>query len=178
MNESSGKREVVYRPETVKETRPEFRTTFLPITEVKWMPYVQGRWNPFRQPTVAYRQVPKTRWEARSEVISRTTTQTHWVPEKRTVEIPHRTVRYETRQESDVELVARSMPRPAVTSTVDPAIVARLQPIPPNGSQPAASMASARVDPFSRSESQSGMRTNVLAPATNYSTAPVNGIYR
>ncbi|MCO8121831.1 hypothetical protein NHH03_08795 [Stieleria sp. TO1_6] len=159
---------LVYRPETVKETRPEYKTTYLPVTEVKWRPVVQGRWNLLRQPTVAYRQVPETRWEARTEVVERTTMHTRYVPEKRTVEIPHRQVRYENRQHTELELVARAMPQPTIpSSNVDPAVVARLQPMAsPNA--PVSSVAS-RSDP-SRSVHQSGMDPQVLYPSNSYST--------
>ena len=163
---------LVYRPETVKETRPEYRTSYLPVTQMKWMPYVEGRWNLFRQPTVAYRQVPETRWEARSEVINRTTMQTRWIAESQTVEIPHRIVRYETTEQKGVELVARSMPQPQLPSGVAPEIAARLRPLPPGtgmSSQSATAIASNSMGRSSsesplRSEMQAGMRTNVLMP--------------
>ena len=60
-----------------------------PVVEYKWEPRVQGRWNPFRPPTVAYQHVPHTCWEARNEVVHRTNTRTEWVAERRTVEVPH-----------------------------------------------------------------------------------------
>jgi len=152
---------LVYRPETVKETRPEYSTTYTPVTETKWSPYLQGRWNLFRQPSVAYRKVRETRWEARSEVVNRTTMKTRWVPEKRTVEIPHRTVRYERTRHTDVELVARAMAPPRVQTNVDPAIVARLRPMPSAG--PVTSVATNSTRPMgSRSSMQSGMQPQVL----------------
>jgi len=164
--------QLVYRPETVQETRPEVRTTYTPVTTMKWMPYVEGRWNPFRQPTVAYRQIPETSWQARSEVVNRTTTQTRYVAERRTVEVPHRIVRYETKYQTDVELVAKAAPRPKVGgSNLDPQIASRLRPLEPvqGSSQPVAAIASNIVgqrtsDPPRRNATQSGMRTNVLAP--------------
>jgi hypothetical protein len=170
--------QTIYRPETVQETRPEVRTVYTPVTTMKWMPYVEGRWNPFRQPTVAYRQVPETRWEARSEVVNRTSTQTRWVAERRTVEVPHRTVRYETKTQTDVELVAKALPKPSVpSSNVDPQIASRLRPLEPVGgsNQPVAAIASNTVgrmtsDPPRRNAMQSGMRTNVLTPAGSIGT--------
>lgn len=189
--------QVVYRPETIKETRPEVRTSYLPVTQMKWMPYVEGRWNPFRQPTVAYRQVPETHWESRSEVINRTTMQTRWVAEKRTVEIPHRTVRYETKQKTDLQLVARRMPTPQVGSNIDPKIAARLRPLnQPDSttiaSQPVTAIASNIVGRSTseqprRSSMQAGMRTNVLqpqgvlgtpAPSVGIATVPSFSTYR
>jgi hypothetical protein len=173
---------MVYRPETVRETRPEVRTTYTPVTQMRWMPYIEGRWNPFRQPTVAYRQVPETRWEARNEVINRTTTKTQWVAEKRTVEIPHKIVRHQRQRRTDLELVARGQPQPQVDSGVDPAIAARLRPLdsqphnpqlrPVQSTTTVASNTVGRMtsDPPRRSSMQSGMRTNVLTPANTVGT--------
>lgn len=170
---------VVHRPETVMETRPEFRTSYLPVTQMKWMPYVEGRWNPFRQPTVAYRQVPETRWEARSEVVNRTTTQTRWVAEKRTVEVPHQVVRYETTEHKGLELVARGMPQPRVGSNVAPEVAARLRPISSTDStftpQPVTAIASNTVgqatsEPPLRSSTQTGLRPQVLHPSNGLGT--------
>ncbi|WP_182868761.1 hypothetical protein [Stieleria mannarensis] len=171
---------VVHRPETVTEIRPEVRTSYSPVTQMRWMPYVEGRWNPFRQPTVAYRQVPETRWEARSEVVNRATTQTRWVAETRTVDVPKRTVRYETTEQKGLELVARAMPQPRVGSNVAPEIAARLQPISTTtdgtyATQPVTAIASNTVgrstsEPPLRSSTQSGMRTNVLQPASSMTT--------
>lgn len=160
----------VYRPETVRRTQPEVKTTYLPVTEVKWRPYMEGRWNPFRQPTVAYRQVPETHWEARNEVVNRTTSETRWMPEKRTVEIPHETVRYETQQQVDYQLVSRGMPQPTIGPSIDTAVASRLRPLDSN--VPAATrtqIASNTVgrhtsDQPRRSANQSGMRKNVLMP--------------
>lgn len=171
--------QTVYRPETVVETRPELRTTYTPVTQMRWMPYVEGRWNPFRQPTVAYRQVPETRWEARSEVVNRTTSQTRYVAERRTVEIPHRTVRYQAKQQTNVELVAKALPQPQVdpAGSVDPQIASRLRPLEPvgSGSAPAVAIASNTVgrmtsDPPGRTAMQTGMRTNVLSPTNTVGT--------
>lgn len=192
---------LVYRPETVKETRPEYRTSYLPITQMKWMPYVENRWNPFRQPRVAYRQVPETHWEARNEVINRTTMQTRWIPEKRTIEIPHRVVRYETVEQPVVELAARAMPQPRLGPNVSPQIAARLRPISqsnPAGfsSAPTTAIATNNVGRSGRDDShrdsmQRGMQTNVLQRSSglgsplpmpgsnaNIATSPSLPIYR
>lgn len=168
----------VFVPETVKETRPEYRTTYLPVTQMKWMPYVEGRWNPFRQPRVAYRQVPETHWEARSEVVNRTTMQTRWIAEKRTVEIPHRIVRYETSNQTNMQFVGRRMPRPQLGANLDPKVAARLRPLAEAAAtsiaaQPSAAsntVGRATSDPPRRSSMQAGMRTNVLQPAGSLGT--------
>lgn len=187
----------VYRPETVKKTQPEVSTIYLPITQVKWRPYVEGRWNPFRQPTVAYRQVPETRWEARSQVVDRTTYETRMVAEKRTIDIPHQIVRYQTEQREVLTPVDRLAAKPAPPAGVDPAVAARLRPLEPTdrlASRVNAQFASSRSvptipappaamaiasnsvgrmtsDPPRRSSMQQGMRTNVLMPQNTYGSA-------
>lgn len=188
---------MVYRPETVKQTKPEVSTIYMPVTQVKWKPYVEGRWNPFQQPRVAYRQVPETRWEARSQVVDRTTIQTRWVPEKQTVEIPHSIVRYQTEQRETLTPVDRLAASPAAAEGVSPAVAARLRPLDPSdrlASRSNAQLASTRIAPTIpappntmtivsnsvgrtsshpplRTSMQQGMRTNVLMPQTTYGTA-------
>lgn len=170
----------VYRPETIKETRPEYKTTYLPVTKDKWVPYMQGRWNLFRQPTVAYRKIPQTRWEARSEVVQRTTTKTRWIAEKRTIETPHQFVRYEPTTQTDVELVARALAPPRIGTGVDPAIAARLRPL--GSSTSSYSVASGPTRPPTntashRSPTQSGMPTNVMLPGSTTSPlVPTTGV--
>lgn len=167
-----------YRPETVRETKPQVSTTYVPVTEVKYRPYLEGRWNPFQQPTVAYRPVTETHWEARSEVVNRTTTETRWIPEKRTVEVPHSIVRYENEQQVEYQPIARVMPPPSVGGTANTAVASRLRPL--SGTNqliaartsgvPLAQVASnivgrATSDQPQRSSTQSGMKKNVLIPS-------------
>jgi len=168
--------QTVYRPETVKETKPEWRTTYQPVTEMKWRPYVEGRWNPFRAPVVAYRPIPETRWQARSEMVNRTTTKTRWIAEKRTVEVPHSIVRTETEQRVDYEPIARVMPQPKVGRSVNSAVASRLRPldsgtpIEPLGETPGTTAVVSNTvgrstsEPPLRSSNQAGMKTNVLLP--------------
>ncbi|WP_436717323.1 hypothetical protein U8335_10465 [Roseiconus lacunae] len=165
-----------YRPETVKETRPEYRTNLTPVTQIRWMPYWEGRWNPFRLPTVAYRQVPVTHWEARSEVVDRTTYRTQYVAEQR--QVPHRITRYETNYEKDYQLVARGKDVPKISASV----ASRLVPMNSSStvgipastvSTPTAMVASNTVGrstsaPPMRNSNQSGMRTHNLAPSDPY----------
>ncbi|PNY36665.1 hypothetical protein [Rhodopirellula sp. MGV] len=191
-----------YRPQTVKETRPEYRTSYSPVTQIHWMPYLEGRWNPFRQPTVAYRQVPVTHWQARNEVVDRTTYSTQYVAEKR--DVPHRITRYETNYEKDLQLVARGNDRPQVGSDVASRLVpmnnnaSSLASVPVNrasvSNTPAAMVASNTVGratsaPPMRNTTQSGMRTNVLMPSDPYAapgastpstiaTVPAFSLYR
>ena len=102
--------QTLYRPQTVTETRPENRTVYTPVLQYQWEPRVHGRWNPFRQPTVAYHQVPRCHWEAQNQVVQRTNTRTEWVAEKRTIDVPQRIVRMEREQTVDYEPVGRVAP--------------------------------------------------------------------
>jgi hypothetical protein len=130
----------VYRPETVTATKPEARTVYTPVVEYKWKPRLHGRWNPFQQPTVAYHQVPETRWEARNEVVNRTETRTKWIAENRTVEVPRQSVRMKREQTTELEVVGKVAPpnaqrpnRQGPNSQVpSSAIAARLRPLDKN----------------------------------------------
>lgn len=174
---------MVYRPETVAQSTPEVRRTYTPVTELKWLPQVQGRWNPFRQPFVTYRQIPETRWQARDEVVNRTTWQTRWVAEKQTVQVPRSVVRTTTEQRVDLEPVGY-----AVRSSGTPAntVAARIRPLQP-GTQVASFPSTASRSPMpqitsniigrstseqlTRDSNQRGMRTNVLIPTGAPGTA-------
>lgn len=171
--------QTVYRPQTVTETRPHSRTVYCPVVEYKMEPRVYGRWNPFKEPTVGYQQVPHTSWEPRNEVVHRTKTRTEWVAERRTVDVPTRVVRMRREQKVDYEPVGRvSQPSLGPTSN-NAAFAARLQPlssgtpIGPIAASPvytAPRIASSTVGgPYassSRSESQQGMRPTDLAPVS------------
>ncbi len=182
------KEQTVFRPETVKETRPESHTIYTPVTEYHWQPQLQGRWNPFRQPTIAYKQVPKTHWQARNQVVNRTETRTQWVPETRTIEVPHRIVRMEREHKVEYEAVGRVAPQQSNPNTASEAIASRLQPLaantpvqpigmgnlpatsfgtvyPPNTAQIASTLGRMTSDPPRRSIGQSGMRTTELYPS-------------
>lgn len=169
------------RPQTVAETRPELRTTWIPVTQMKWMPYVENRFNIFRPATVAYRQIPETRWEARSEVVNRTTYGTTFVQERRKETIPHRITRYQT----DYKLVAKGRPAGQNGLSIPTAVAQRLRPVTPTNSfssAPAmvASNAIGRTtsDPPRRSSMQSGFRTNVLSPTGTATTVSPPSFHR
>lgn len=183
--------QTVFRPQTVRETRPQTNTYYAPVTEYQWEARLQGRWNPFRQPTVTYKQVPKTHWEPRSETINRTQTRTEWVAEKRTVEVPHRYVRMEREQKVEYEAVGRVAPNGAAPNGPSEAIAKRLQPLASNTQiQPINRVATLPTvnqhtqvgtttlgrmtsDPPRRSASQGGMRGTELYPSvpTGYGRA-------
>lgn len=161
----------VYQPKTVVETRPTTRRTYTPVTEFRLTPHVEGRWNPFRQPTVAYHHVPETHWQARDEVISETTTQVQWEAVTQTIQVPQRLTRMTHERKVDFEPVGRVAPTPSssLASNVSPEVAAKLRPLasntqyqPTNGGVGAASSSLAAHG--NRSNLQTGMRATELMP--------------
>ncbi len=174
--------QTVYRPQTITETKPEARTVYTPVVEYQWQPRLEGRWNPFRQPTVAYQHVPTTRWEARNEIVNRTSARTQWVAETRTVDVPQQLVRMEREQKVEYEAVAKVAAQPTIDAA-SAQIASRLRPLAANTpiqplapTIPSSAYSSPRIasssvgrmtsDPPRRSLSQSGMRSNDLIPSS------------
>ncbi|HVA47748.1 MAG TPA: hypothetical protein VNH11_15365 [Pirellulales bacterium] len=101
-----------------------YRTYYAPVTEYRWESYWVNRFNPFAQPYLAQRLVPRTFLEARTEVVKVPVTQRNLVPVTRTVRVPVTTQRL---VDHDV-LVSRQLvssqaptvaanPAPALTSS-------------------------------------------------------------
>lgn len=166
----------VHRPQTVLETKPQVRTVYTPVVEYQWEPRVHGRWNPFRSPTVAYHQVPRTHWEQRNDVVEQTTRRTEWVAETR--EVPRRIVRMERVTEDQLQpigqVVASQQSQPAASGGSD-ALASRLRPLAPGerivSSSSAPRIASNNVgrltsDPPRRTTGQGGLQPTTLAPST------------
>lgn len=120
---------VVSVPKTVTETTPAVQTTYQPVIREALEPYMSGRWNPFRQPAVAYRNVTSTQWQATSRVVQQSRTRVDWVPETRTVQVPQQTIRYQRQQHVSYQQVSQ-VNNLASAPIASPAIVARLQPLP------------------------------------------------
>jgi hypothetical protein len=70
-----------------------YRTYSAPVTEYRWESYWVGRFNPFVQPYLAHRLVPRTHWETRTEVVKVPVAQHSLVPVTRTVRVPITTER-------------------------------------------------------------------------------------
>jgi hypothetical protein len=70
-----------------------YRTYSAPVTEYRWESYWVGRFNPFVQPYLAHRLVPRTHWEMRTEVVKVPLAQRSLVPVTRTVRVPITTER-------------------------------------------------------------------------------------
>lgn len=171
--------QTVYQPKTVVETRPTTRRTYTPVTEFRWMPHVEGRWNPFRQPTVAYHHVPQTRWQARDEVVSETTTQVQWEAVTQTVQVPQRLTRMTHERKVDFEVVGRvtppATPSSSLASNISPEIAAKLRPLASNTQYQAinsgiATTSGSLAANNNRSTLQTGLRATELMPQS----APLN----
>lgn len=83
----------VYREEVVTEMRETARTCWTPTTEYRCEPYVVNRWNPFATPAWAFRMVPRTRWDCRTETVKVPVTCRRLVPATETVRRPVTTCR-------------------------------------------------------------------------------------
>ena len=80
--------ETVYREEFTTEMRDTPRTSRIAVTEYRWEAFWVNRWNPLAQPYPAYRYVPHTRWETRTETVQVPVNTRRLVPETRVVRRP------------------------------------------------------------------------------------------
>jgi len=80
--------ETVYREKLTTEMHETTRLFRTPVTEYRWEAFWVRSWNPLARPYVAYRYVPRTHWETRSEVVKVPVTARRVVPETRTVRRP------------------------------------------------------------------------------------------
>lgn len=95
------------------EQQTSYQTYQVPITEYYWEPYWANRWNPFSQPYLAYRYVPRTRYETRTAEIKMPVTQRKLVPQERTIQVPVTTMRTVTEQYTSK--IALGMKPPALS---------------------------------------------------------------
>jgi hypothetical protein len=94
----------VLRGQWKTDTHDIVRTVQVPITEYKMEVYYPNRFNPFVQPTPAYRYVPVTRYEARTEVTKVPVSRYEATPTTETYHVPITT--YRTVPESSTHRVA------------------------------------------------------------------------
>ena len=104
----------VLRGQWKTDTHDIVRTVQVPITEYKMEVYYPNRFNPFVQPTPAYRYVPVTRYEARTEVQKVPVARYEATPTQETYHVPVTT--YRTVPESSTHRVVVGT-RPAGTDT-------------------------------------------------------------
>lgn len=70
------------------------QTYQVPVTEYVWEAYWANRWNPFEEPYIAYRMVPRVRWELHTQTVQMPVTTHQWVPQTQTVQVPQTTQRF------------------------------------------------------------------------------------
>lgn len=87
------RQKTVLTEQVFTELRDAHRSYYLPVTEYRWEPRWHAIWNPFRDPTLAYHWVPKTRWELYTETVHLPVTTRKMVPVQRTVQLPVTTLR-------------------------------------------------------------------------------------
>jgi hypothetical protein len=120
--------QTVYHEQYNTQWHTNYRTYLTPVTEYRQELYLANRWNPLAMPYWTYRYVPVTRWEARQEPYSVPVTERTWVPEQRTVQVPHTTTQMVT-DEHISRVVVGPAPVSGPLSTSPQTAVARRQPI-------------------------------------------------
>lgn len=93
-----------------------YRTYQVPVTEYHLESYWVGRFNPFVQPYMAQRFVPRTRWETRTELVKVPVVQRNMVPVTRMVRVP---VTTETVVNQDI-VVHRQLVNPTTAVAATP----------------------------------------------------------
>jgi hypothetical protein len=79
---------IVYQEEVASQTRDVEQVVLMPVTEYRWEAYWAGRWNPFAPPYLAYRLVPYTRYERRTQIVRVPTASRTLIPQKRVEKVP------------------------------------------------------------------------------------------
>lgn len=77
-----------YQEQSQVVTHDTYRTYQVPVTEYHLESYWVGRFNPFVQPYMAQRLVPRTRWETRTELVKVPIVHRNLVPVTRMVRVP------------------------------------------------------------------------------------------
>ena len=108
----------VYRRQCQTEMRDTYRTVMVPVTEYRRESRWVGRWNPFVEPYLVEYNVPRTRWEPRTEVVKTPFVTAEMVPETLTERVPVITQRIV--EQPVVSRVAVSGRTPAFRPSADP----------------------------------------------------------
>lgn len=78
----------VYREQYTTETQETQRLVHVPVTEYRWEAYWRNRFNPFAQPYLDQRLVPRTHWEVRTETVQTPIVRRQLVPEIERQQVP------------------------------------------------------------------------------------------
>jgi len=115
----------VYRERYTTDTYDSHRIAWTPVTEYRWEAYWRGRFNPLAQPWLEHRLVPRTHWEARSEVVQVPVARRELVPETVNEQVPVVTRRFVDEEHISRVPVGPSSTRTASTPTTSGVSVAR-----------------------------------------------------
>ncbi len=132
------RQQTIYAEQLQTQLLPSQRTTVVPVTEWVNEPYWVNRYNPFAQPYLAYRTVPRIHWETRSEQVQIPVVQRQVVPQQQTVKVPVTTQRF-VNEEQISRVAVAVKPSSPVASTANPAPLSnpaggvRLDSDPPRG---------------------------------------------
>ena len=115
----------VYQDQYTTELKPVVRNTYVPVTTYAWQPEVYGKWNPFVQPHIAYRPVPKVSWSVQPQTIQVPVTRRTTIPQTQSYQVPETNLRYVER-----DYVQRIPVGPAPTRQTTTSTPARTNPSP------------------------------------------------
>jgi hypothetical protein len=90
---NEARQQVVYVDQCKTETQSVQQVYQTPVTEYVWEAFWANRWNPFEQPYIAYRYVPRTRWELHTQTAQVPVTTHQWVAQTQTIQVPVTTQR-------------------------------------------------------------------------------------
>jgi hypothetical protein len=132
------RQQTVYVEQLQTQLLPSQRTSMMPVTEWVNEPYWVNRYNPFAQPYLAYRTVPRVRWETRTEPVQIPVVQRQVVPQQQTVKVPVTTQRFVDEEQTSRVAVAMKPAAPlastnGATVLQNPAGGTRLESDPPRG---------------------------------------------
>lgn len=107
-----------YQEQCQVTNQDTYRTYQVPVTEYHLESYWVGRYNPFVQPYMAQRLVPRTRWETRTELVKVPIVQRSLVPVTRMVRVP---VTTETVVNQDIVVHRQLVSQPTAMASTPPA---------------------------------------------------------
>jgi hypothetical protein len=122
-----------YTPQTTTHIQTLPQTYITPVTQYQWVARQRGTWNPFTRPYWSTELQPVTTWQATQGTVQVPTTQTQWVENNITRQVP--VVTYQTVQdEHRVAVSAAPSGGTAVASRPDAYGGTQMTSDPPRGS--------------------------------------------
>ena len=100
------RQQTVYTEQLQTQIQTTQRVVQVPVWDYVSEPYLANRWNPFGTPYLAYRTVPRLRWEARTQQVQTPVVQRQVVPLQQTVKVPVTTQRFVDEQQYSKVAVA------------------------------------------------------------------------